>query len=212
MPDLFNADGEIIEGAITQEDADKKIEEAVNEVKETLKGDIEGLRKDMEKQAEDYEKVIAEKEKEIENVGSASFNFKRMREEKAKSDKIAEDLKGTITEEVGKLREEIKGGKVESAIKKLAGSDDDLAAKIKFHFDNFKGDPADQKEFEQRMNNAHLLATGSRPVSPLGSATIGTGGGATAPPTPKGKLPDEVKEMGKKFMGLTDADLEKAGQ
>lgn len=212
MPDLFNADGEAVEDTMTQEDADKKIEDAVGEMKQTLQEEIDTLREETKKQAEEYEKVIGEKDQEIEKVGSAGYNFKKMREEKAKSDKIAEELKGTIKSEVDQLRTEIKGSKIEDAVKRLSGGDTELGDKIKFHFGNFKGDPADQAEFNQRMNNAHLLAVGSRPINPLGAEAIGTGPGAPSIPSSTGKMSDETKDMGKKFLGLSDQDLAQAGQ
>lgn len=211
MTEFVNKEtGDEVEG-LTQEESDKKVEEAQTKAEEEKAQEIEQIQKDHDEEKKNLEEQLEEKEAEVEKAGKKDYNWKKLREqEQTLKDKLAERDK-EFDKKIEGVREEIAGDKVGNAIKKMT-DDEETAKKVKFHYDNFKGEPKDDKEFQERIKNASMLAgIGSDGGgSAIKSGAIGSGIGL--PPMPKrveGKISDESKDMAKKHLGLTEEEIKK---
>jgi hypothetical protein len=199
--------GDEVEG-YTSEEVEQKLEAERAKIEEEKTVELEQIAKEHEEEKKSLEQLIEEKDKEIEKTGSKDYNWKKLREQKdALEQKLAERDKA-FDEKIEGVKKEIVGDKVEREISKLVEDDPEMAKKVRFYYDNFKGEPKDDKEFKERIKNASLLAGvgGS-----AGSVASVAGSGVGLPPMAKkpveGKLSDEAKEMAKKNMGFTEEEL-----
>jgi len=210
MTEFINKDtGEETEG-FTQEELDQKLEEERTKADEEKNVEIEQLQKDREEETRNLEEQLEEKDKEMEKVGSKDYNWKKLRDQKVALEETLAKERKTTDEKIDGIKKEITGGKVDKAIEKVT-DDTELAKKVKFHYGTFTGEPKDDKEFQERIKNASLLAgVGGVGSSPLSGGAIGSGSGL--PPQPKssggeGKLSPEAKAMAKKDLGFTDEEI-----
>ena len=93
-------------------------------------------------------------------------------------------------------------------VQNLAGGDAELSGKILYYYNQFAGSPKDEKERQERLQNAVLLATGGA-RSPMDSRVFSSAG--IAPQANKTKpeaLSVEAVQLAKN-MGLSEQDLKK---
>jgi len=145
----------------------------------------------------------------MEAYGKKDFNWKKAQEtiEALKSEKA--EIEKKMDEKITKVKDELRGDTLVKAIKRVVGDDKDLQVKVKFHYDRIKGEPANEEEIMERVEEAYLLATGTKPKGGFSSEAFRTGGGAA----PKGgggagKLSEEGKEVGEK-LGIDEETLKK---
>jgi len=199
--------GDEVEG-YTSEEVEQKLEAERAKIEEEKTTELDRIAKEYEEEKKSLEELIEEKDKEIEKTGSKDYNWKKLREQKdALEQRLAERDKA-FDEKIEGVKKEIVGDKVEREIDKLVEDDPEMAKKVRFYYDNFKGEPKDDKEFKERIKNASVLAGvgGSVGVSPADAFGSGVG----APPIakkPAGKVSEDAKEMAKKHLGLTDEEL-----
>ncbi len=192
------------EGVLTQEELDTKLEEfkaestkATEGVTETHKEEIKTLT-DKITELEDSDDGKDPKKKE---------NLVRLRKAKETAEEILKKVDEKYKGEIEGIRKDIKDEKINSVIKSIVGDDTEIQDKVKLHYDNFKGEPKDKKEMIEMINNAVILATGSKPSSPL-DGIIGTGNSTTPGEAPKGKITPEAVDMAEN-LGINKEELKK---
>lgn len=211
---LFDEQGQSVE-AFTSEEVEQKLNEAremaIEETNKLRQEEVDDLSlqieaKDREReQARQELEVEKSKEKNLAGQGRIIQNKeKKIDELEANIKKMKEEVDQRINGVEAKSREKM----VNSMINELSGNDKDMTNKIKFYFDSFKGDPADDNEIQQRIQNAYVLATGAKPTSPLSGAVMSSAGGMPVINPIGEKLSDDAKDLAHK-MGLTDQELKR---
>jgi hypothetical protein len=191
--ELFDQDGNIVE-AFTKEELDQQLIEAKSE---------------LETKIAEQEKIINEKEEALGKEGDKENNFVKLRKAKETAEKQLEAMKTELEGKISEVKSEVSKRDFENAVAQLAGDDEDAKSKIKFHYDNFKGDPKDDKERAERLENAFILATGSKPLRSVPGSIVSTGS-PYIPPASKtqGKISEGAKTLAGN-LGLTEEDLKK---
>ena len=192
---LFDKDGNEVE-AFTKEDIDKVVEEAVSKA-------IDDTNTERQTEIDDLTKQIETKSAGDDDKGKNLSNQRKII--KDKEDEIAkvreefEALKTTVAQSQSTQ-------KIDSIIKSVVGDDPDMNLKVKTFYDAFKGEPTDDAQIQERVQNAFKLAGGGQKPT-LSTEVVSSGG--NLPQDLKinaEKLSPEGVELGKK-MGLTDQDL-----
>jgi len=206
MSEFFDANGEPIEG-FSQEEVDAKLEEGTKELESAKK-----------EEAEELNKTITDMQEEMSKMGDKDYNFKKV--EKFAKEKEAEaiELQKKLDDNFGgvnsmidtRLNEE----KLNSKIESLSGGDKEVSDKIRFHFNSFSSekidDPAKREEaFIAKLSNAYLLATGSKPSSPLTGQVIGSNMGSSPNAGKPSGLSKDAKDIAGKFE-LSDEEIKDA--
>ena len=217
MTQLFDEQGNAVEGALTPEEVEEKLQEEkdkaindavkqVEEIEEERKHELEGLRGELEK-----------KEEELEKARNKDGNWREAREKiKEKEDTILkltekiEKLEGTVNEKITTFQQGQNKEKVEGEVEKLFGDDKDLKEKVLYHYNSFKDEPKTRDEMLERIANSYFLATGSKPESVLNSYVVSSKGSGGVPAEEKSKMSDSEKKVAKE-LGITDQELAKKG-
>jgi len=218
MAEYFDKEGNPVE-ALTPEE----VEEKLDEIREQTKSETQAIVDDLQTKLSDKELELATLQEELAKERSKDKNLAGQRkiiEEKVKEidtlkseiDRIKKDYEIKFTEIERKGKERM----IMNMIGELAGSDKNLADKIKFYYDTFR--PIDEtnkkpeeieKEIQERIKNAYILATGGRVSRPLTPEIISSAGGATPIINPSGeKLNPELQDLAHK-LGISDAELKK---
>jgi hypothetical protein len=180
--------------AFTKDDIDKVVEEAVSKAIDDTnterQAEIDELTAKVSGGADDKSKNLVNQRKII----------------KDKDDTLAK-MKARIDEFEAKMAQSQSAQKVDSIIKSVAGDDPDMNLKVKTFYDSFKGEPADDEQINQRVQNAFKLAGGGDKPS-LSSEMISSGGGVLPQDLKINaeKLPAEAVEVAHQ-MGVTDQEL-----
>lgn len=169
---------------------------------------------DKKDKVKELEEKIDEKDEKIQNLKDKDQNFENLREKKEEIEKEKEEAEGHIGEleqkldkRISKVRDDFASDKLMADINRRAGGDEDLAQKMKEHYDSFKGDPEDEKEREERLDKAETLATGSGQTVNSSQTRSGVGTPQTGGKK-KGEISDEGKEFGKEKFGLEEDDFD----
>ena len=158
---------------------------------------------------------LKSKTEEITKLSGKEHNFANLREINERLAAEKQDIEKKLSEAIGGIRQEGQAEKVNTAIARIAGDDEELAKQIKHHFDNtLKAvEPKGQKELDDKISKAANLAGvsiaptsvpgvftsgGSKPIF-RGNAA-GQGGGNKEP------LSAGQKGLGSK-LGLTEKDM-----
>lgn len=217
MAELYDEEGNLVEGAMTKEEVDEKIETAKGEAKsetETEKEEaLNELKEEHAKKEEEFQTKITDLETEMEKMGKKDYNWQKLRKSKEELEGLLSEEREKTDKKIEEIRTEIKGSKVDSTIRKLTGDDQELFDKVKFRYKTFEGEPENDEAFRKRVDDSYFLATGEKPTSPLFAGGVRTGAGKPPPP-PAGaggeKLSEGGKEVAKK-MGISDEELKKRG-
>jgi len=232
MGEFYDENGNPVE-AYTPEEVEEKVEELKEELKEEVKEEVENeFKEETEKlktQIEEKDKMIKSLEEDLTKVGDKNYNFKSLREKLEKTEQEKKELEEKlasvdkkIEEKVNALKGELTQKEINDEIKKLAGGDEELEKKIRYHLENFK-EPAEtdpdkrREQVKKQIESAFILATGGKkPESVLDKAGVS---GVSSPFVPKASkgtsssvkdVSEEAKELGKKRFGLTDEDFQAA--
>ena len=177
MADLYDKDGNLVEGAMNPEEVNVKLDEIKEEAKKENEGVVEGLKTDVQTKETDLKKATedleAEKLKDKNLAGQRKIIEEK--EEAIKTiQKDLDDLKEEVPKKIKELDQKAKDKSIGDMMAELAGSDDKLREKIKFYYDTFK--PIDEtdkkpedieKEIRERVKNAYVLARGGKATNPL---------------------------------------------
>jgi len=210
---LYDEEGNLVEGALTPDEAAQKIKETAEQTKTELETELEDLKVELEITKTE----LSQKEAELQKTQDKGQNWKNLREEKEKKEKEAEELKKKIEDiggEITKLKSESTEKSLDVEIKTLAGGNKELAEKIKYHYKSFAGEPENEEKRQERLNSAVILATGGKSTTKTGG-TFGSGEGM--PPnsglTPEQKLkkldnPESINVA--KKLGITEEQAKKS--
>lgn len=206
---LFTADGKEVEGAMTTEEVKTQLEEKLAEAEKTRTEGVETLTKAHGEKTTELQGKIDELTETMEKLGDKDQNFAKLRKKKEENEEILKKVDEKYQGEIAGIRAEVREEKLNTAINAIVGEDKEVAEKVKLHYGNFKGEPKDRKEMIERIQNAYILATGSKPESLLNSDIIKSGGGS--PPNLKdkgGKVSEDGKAVAEK-MGISEEELKK---
>lgn len=211
ISEVFDVEGNPIDEILTSDEVDKKIEEAQEEAKEDYQKDIDTFKEELNEKEEALkvaEEALAKEQEKDKNFGKLRGTTA---EKEKKVEELTEQIKG-LTDKITGIETETKRQPVNAMIGKLAGEDEELKKKIKFHYESFAIPEEDTEEKQkERVVNAYTLATGGKPINPLTGEAISSGGGV-APggeePGSEGKLSEGGKEVAGK-LGIEEKDLKR---
>ena len=201
----YNEDGEVVEGLLPKEEVDKKIKEEVDKVaaeKTAAEDKIKTLEEEVTKAKaaingagdgdDDKEKNIVVLRKKLQDTESALEDMKKVNDGRWSS---------------------LEGDRISSAITSVAGKDEELAKKIRHHFEKTLAavEVKTAEDFQKKMASALKLSTdapaGADPLRvAAGGGSFSAGGHSTEPKV----FSDSVKNVGKK-MGISEEDYKKYG-
>ena len=213
---LFNENQEEVEGAMTPEEVEEKLQETKDQATDNATKQVEEIEEEHKQEIKELEDQIKEKEEEVTKEQDKDKNFTNLRgKTKEKDEAISklteeiEKLKGTVEEKMTEFQQGATKEKVEDIIDGIVGSDKELKEKVMFHYNSFEGEPKTKEELLERINNSHILATGNKLANPLtGAAISSVGGSGVETKEDKGKMSGKEKEVAK-ALGINDADLKK---
>jgi len=227
------ADGQETEH-FSQEEVDKKIEDATKKKEDDLKSEFDGkltkaqeeaveqYKKDNPDQSEkvgDLQKKLDDANKELEELKDDDGNMPEGQKERLQ--KKIEDLKGkvekvtkTSQEEIDKLKNTMQENKDQLKNKyldNLADGDDEKRKKIELEFDNYMPDKDSEEDIKTRAERAYTIVEGQAPKPGLLDGVSNASARGEGNPSPQGgdAGPSEnAKEIGK-HIGVGEKDWEK---
>lgn len=212
MCPFYNENADEVEGVMSPEEVQellaKKEEEtnkAVEEAQQAMQEEIQTLQQQLEQEREEKRKL---EEKGV-NFGTLRKKTEEKDSKISELEKKIDELKGAFIGQIDKINQILSDKTIDEAMLKVSGGDRELADKVKFHYKQFAGIPKDEKEMQERINNAMILATGGKSTNIPGSTYSGAGGfNTTNNVVSVNKWTEDQKDLAKKF-GITDAEIAK---
>lgn len=180
-----------------QSDKVQELETSLTEAKDALATAQEELKAadekdqnfaELRKKANEAEQQLAEVTKDLDN-------------------KLAETKKSAMDE----VLETVNQGHFHDTLNDLSGGDKDLKEKIEKEYSALNDPATNKEEITSKLNRAYTLATGQNPNENALNTTVLSSGGVTKPQfKEQDALPEEAKELGRKF-GLKEEDFNKYG-
>lgn len=215
MPKQIKGEDGAEETVYSQAELDAQHDAAIEKYKEEHPEDSAILteRDELKTKLEEAERLLA-------GSGDKTYNFKKLEQEKTELAAKLANIDKTIDERVNAVRNEFTANALETAVSSLAGDDQELAKKLKFHFEKTLAavQPKTPAEFKKKVQDAYMLAAGkAAEESAMNTAVIGSGSGGGMPGGGSGggnsnaskDVAPEVKAMGLKHFGITDDDWKK---
>ncbi len=200
--ELFDAEGNLVE-AYTEEEVQAKIDEA----KTALEGATGEEKTKLTEQLEALQTQLNEKTEELDKFKGKDLNFGKLREQKELAEQAVAKVREDFDKKIADIKDTMTKTRMDEEIGKLVGDDKEMASKVRFYYDSFKGEPATPEEFKTRLSNALTLASGGKPVNPLsGNVISGAGGYVPKPGGSPEKLNPDVKGVASK-LGISDEEL-----
>lgn len=212
MCPFYNEQGDEVEGVMSPEEVQemlaKKEEEtnkAVEEAQQATQEEIQTLQQQLEEEREEKRKL---EEKGV-NFGTLRKKTEEKDSKISDLEKKIDELKGGFIGQIDKINQILSDKTIDETMLKVAGGDKELADKVKFYYKQFSGVPKDEKEMQDRINNAMVLATGGKSTIIPGSTYSGVGGfNTTNNVVSANKWTEDQKDLAKK-LGIIDADIAK---
>lgn len=200
MSPLYDSEGNAVEEVMTAEEVQEK---------------IDAINSENQKKVDDLQAEITKRDEDLNNLPDRDKNFEKLRKLKETAEDKLKELETKMGERIDGVRKEFSEKSLTLAIKQFAGEDKDLFTKIKNNYDNFKGEPANEAEMEQRVKNAATLAgvgVGAGRTSIEGALRGGGGLPNIMDSSGKmGKLENQESKEVARSLGITDDDLKKHG-
>ena len=187
MTQLFDSEGNEIE-AFTKEEHEEALKQEISKKDEELK-------------------TINEK---LEGLNNKDINFKALREEKEKIENENKELKGKLSEQINGIKSSIEKDKIDNTISVMAAGDEEIAKKIKFHYDRIIKPEDTEEEKKVKLSDALKLALGGTATPNVLNNTM-SAAGAGKPVGGKSTFTPDLIDLGNKF-GLSEEDIKKYGQ
>ena len=210
---LKDSEGKEVE-VPTQDEINALVEKGKKEVEDKYK-DYEAIKNskvENDKKLSDLNVELESAKEALEKAGKGTMDWAEARKtikglegkisemEKARTDdqkKFADDLRG--------VRTSLFSGQVSSWMDGLSGGNKELRDKIEFRYKEIGGEGAtDEKQAQEKMKDAFLLATGKQAPNMFNVARAMGGD----PPKTHEPAAQEVSDLGKKF-GVSDDDIKK---
>jgi chromosome segregation ATPase len=188
MAELYDAEGNLIEGALLPDEV-KPVQEELATIKEELKQTKESLSRLSNKDM-NFKKLRDMTEAEKEKLTATEMELKKRQE--------------SLEEEQRTWKEQVIESHKNDSLAVLAGDDEDLRKIILLNYDRIKDDATTKEQVAKKMKEAYLLSTEkAHSMNPL----LATGG---LPPSSskKNEITPELKDLAKRF-GVSKEDLTK---
>jgi len=214
---LKNDEGKEVE-VMTQEEIDALIEKTKTEATSELSKELDTLKKDIESKTKELTTLTTELESAKEALDKSDQGTKDWSEAR-KQIKTLEKQIESITKErtadkeqfakdLREVRTSTFKASIESWKDNLAGDNKEVRDKIEFYYNRLGAEVKDEKEAQEIMKDAYLLATGKQAPNMF---NVARGSFVGQPPKSKEPMSQEVSELGKKF-GISDEDIIKYSQ
>jgi len=216
MAEYFDEHGNKVE-AYTPEEIEAKLEEerlaAIEEANAAREEEINALSQQLDEKEKALQEAQAELEKERnkdKNLSGQRRIIENKEDEIAALKKEIEELKQNSQARLMELEQKTKENTINSFLDKISDGSKELKDKIRFYYDNFKGEPKNEEEIAERIRNAYILATGGQAAVKLSGEIISGAGGAPQANVniPEGKISSDLIPLAHK-LGITDQDLKK---
>jgi len=216
MSEFLDANGNAVE-AFTPEEVEGKLEEEreqavldTNALREEEIKVLSGGLEEKETELEELRKELAGEKDKDKNLGGQRKVIETKEEEIEKLKVEMDGIRKTNQDEIAGIKKSVSENRLLEMITSITDGDSALEEKIKFHYDNFRGEPKDTKEVKERIKNAYILATDGKPNMNISGSIISGAGSAPVPKTgiPEGKVSPEALSVAKK-LGITDQEIKK---
>ena len=221
MAEIYDKNGELLEAydsegnPIDEVKTPEEIAQQIQDAKEEAEAEHQTQLEKIQEEKDEAKEALKAMEESLEKEKDKDKNFGKLRGAALEKEKEVQAQKDKI-EELSKKFEGLeatsKAQPVNMRIKEVAGGDEELEKKIKFHYNSFATPEEDTEELQkERIKNATILATGGeKQADPLTGGVVASGGGVAPGGVASGetgKLSDSsAKNVGKK-MGLTDKEM-----
>ena len=213
--DVFDEKGNLVEGMLTPEEVQTKIEQEATRLVEEANAEKQAEIDAANIKLEEAEKAKLELEEKMAKLDDKSLNFGNLRKKAEEKDAVIEGLKSSIVkldevmnQKFSQLSAENNKQKVVSLINRVAGSNVELAKKIEFNYNRLNANPKDEKELAQLVNDAVLLSTGGGKPNLFSTDVMSSSGGTEFKQDDGTKLSDTGKAAAKEF-GISEQILKK---
>jgi uncharacterized protein (DUF3084 family) len=214
MVQLFNEEGQLVD-ALTPEEVEARLDEvrqqAIEEANASRQEEIDDLTLQVQDREEERKRIEAEllKEKDKDkNLGGQRRVIEAKEKEIDELTKKIDNYKTEIDKKIGDIEGRGKEKTITEMIMGVAEDNKELADKIRFWYESFKGEPASEEETKQRIQNAYTLATGGKRANIM-SGSLMSSAGSLPVINPSGeKLSPDVQDLAHK-MGINDQSLKK---
>jgi len=211
MP-YYDENGEEVSGILTPEEVEQRLAEKETE----MQSRIEEIETAKQEELQSIQQQLADKEAELVGLQDKDRNFGAFRKkseadktEMAELKKQIDELKGAVVSQFNSINQVLSDKTIDEAVLRVSGGDKELSDKVKFFYKSFSGTPKDDKEFQARLDNALVLATGGKSNVRV-DYSVGTG--STFQPNNSVGSANKMTEAQRAFahsMGITDADIAK---
>lgn len=191
MAELFDKDGNPVEGALTSQEFEAQKQEA-------LKTATEPLQKELEKAKEDLSKA-----------GDKDHNFSQLRQ---KVETLETQAASAEENALKKFEANQSARTADSFIKKLSDGDEELEKKIRLQFNRLGDDAKTPEEVAKKVRDAWALSRTEDAPDPLAGAFSSGGAAPVMPPRSQaGKPPlsENQKAFLRTYGAMTDEEIKK---
>lgn len=213
---ITDADGNEVE-VFTAEELEAQKQAALEEFQNETQSAV--TEKNLE--LESAKKELADAKDLLDKAAEKDLNFAKLRRQKEEAQEKVDELnseKSALQEEMeaklGEFKQEVLEGVrkdfYNETLESLAGGDEELKKKIEFEYNRLKDSVTTNEEISKKLRDAYTLAT---PAPQDVAAPAFSSAGVSRPPrSPRGDLPKEAVELGKKLglaggMQLKDEDF-----
>lgn len=210
MVEAYDADGNLIEGVMSAEEVQQKIESEKSELADKIT--------EISTQLETASTEAANAKAELEKISKTDKNWNTARKAKDEADEKVKQLSEKVQSlegQLGTIAKQTEEKELNQAINLMAGGDPELAKKISHHYSKF-AKPENEEQKQELLRSAFVLATGGKPAQAPSGGAFGSGSGSGNPaydiPKEGGQKlsTPEASEVGQK-MGLTPEEQKQAG-
>jgi chromosome segregation ATPase len=222
MAELFDKDGNLVE-AYTPEEVNAKLDEIRKEAADDAKTEMQQTLEEKDDALAELRTKLAGAETELGSEKDKDKNLGGQRKIIEGKEKVIEDLTKKIADletntntKLDEISRKEHDKMITAMIDDLTDGDQEISAKVKFHFENFR--PIDEKDkkpediqklIQERVKSAYTLATGGRASTPLSGPIISSAGGGKPTINEGGeKVSPEIQDLAHQ-LGVTDQDLKK---
>jgi len=221
MPDnkknLFDADGNPVENVYTEEEIERRLNEAKTEAEREKEEAVELAKKEVQEDIKNKEEDLQRKEKELQDALNSSDdektkNLAALRRKAEEAQREVERVKKEAQENVQEILKKADERRIEETIKSIVGENEgmreEMKKKIDFLSKSQGGIPENSQELRKMASDAYTLIKGVRPESQVNFDAVSSAGAGPSQPPSQGKISEKGKEAAKEF-GLSDEDIEK---
>jgi hypothetical protein len=194
MAELYDADGNLVEGALTSDEV-KAIQAKADEAAAEANSAKEKLSK-MENKEFNFKKLRDLSEEERKKLSTKEMELMQRQED------LETKTKGFVETQINTHKDE--------ALAVLAGDNEELRKKTMFHYDRIKDEATSREDIRRKMRDAFRLAQGdvTGTNDPFSSAVSYSGGSAPNAKPASADFSNDQKDLAKK-LGLSEDDLKK---